>query len=357
MFEPRSLKAVSKRGSSRPASAKLEQLPGLVKPASFARLSCFGGIKIKEERVLPVSPTFVGVDVSKATLDVAVRPSGERESGSNDESGIKRLITRVEATGGFERQLTRALVSAELPVVVVNPRQVRDFAKATGQLAKTDTIDAMVLARFAEAVRPAVRPLPDATLLELQALIARRRQLTEMIVAERNRLTAASKTVRKRIDAHIRWLEAELGRADKDLDQSIRRSPIWQETEELLRSVPGIGPVISRTLLAELPELGQLNRKQIAALVGVAPLNHDSGILRGRRTIWGGRATVRATLYMAALVGSKRNAVIRAFYQRLRNAGKAPKLALVACMRKLLTILNAMIKHRTRWAQVAMETY
>jgi transposase len=348
---------VSKRGSSRPASAKLEQLPGLVKPASFARLSCFGGIKIKEERVLPVSPTFVGIDVSKATLDVAVRPSGERESGSNDESGIKRLITRVEATGGFERQLTRALVSAELPVVVVNPRQVRDFAKATGQLAKTDTIDAMVLARFAEAVRPAVRPLPDATLLELQALIARRRQLTEMIVAERNRLTAASKTVRKRIDAHIRWLEAELGRADKDLDQSIRRSPIWQETEELLRSVPGIGPVISRTLLAELPELGQLNRKQIAALVGVAPLNHDSGILRGRRTIWGGRATVRATLYMAALVGSKRNAVIRAFYQRLRNAGKAPKLALVACMRKLLTILNAMIKHRTRWAQVAMETY
>jgi transposase len=348
---------VSKRGSSRPASAKLEQLPGLVKPASFARLSCFGGIKIKEERVLPVSPTFVGVDVSKATLDVAVRPSGERESGSNDESGIKRLITRVEATGGFERQLTRALVSAELPVVVVNPRQVRDFAKATGQLAKTDTIDAMVLARFAEAVRPAVRPLPDATLLELQALIARRRQLTEMIVAERNRLTAASKTVRKRIDAHIRWLEAELGRADKDLDQSIRRSPIWQETEELLRSVPGVGPVISRTLLAELPELGQLNRKQIAALVGVAPLNHDSGILRGRRTIWGGRATVRATLYMAALVGSKRNAVIRAFYQRLRNAGKAPKLALVACMRKLLTILNAMIKHRTRWAQVAMETY
>lgn len=358
---------MSKRGSSRPASAKLEQLPGLVKPASYARLSCFGGIKIKEERVLAVSPTFVGIDVSKATLDVALRPSGERESGPNDESGIKRLISRlrelepalivVESTGGFERQLTRALVSAELPVVVVNPRQVRDFAKATGQLAKTDTIDAMVLARFAEAVRPAVRPLPDATLLELQALIARRRQLTEMIVAERNRFTAASKTVRKRIDAHIRWLEAELGRADKDLDQSIRRSPIWQETEELLRSVPGIGPIISRTLLAELPELGQLNRKQIAALVGVAPLNHDSGKLTGRRTIWGGRATVRATLYMAALVGSRRNAVIRAFYQRLRNAGKAPKLALVACMRKLLTIINAMIKHRTCWAQVAMETY
>lgn len=322
--------------------------------------------KITEERVLEVKPIFVGIDVSKATLDVGVRPAGERESASNDESGIKPLIIRlrelkpvlivVEATGGLERQLTRALVSAELAVVVVNPRQVRDFAKATGQLAKTDTIDAMVLARFAEAVRPAVRPLPDAALLELQALIGRRRQLTEMIVAERNRLSAASKTVTKRIDAHIRWLEAELGRADKDLDQSIRQSPVWQENQDLLRSVPGIGPVISRTLVAELPELGKLNRKQIAALVGVAPLNRDSGTLRGRRTIWGGRATVRATLYMAALVASRRNAVIRAFYQRLREAGKAPKLALVACMRKLLTILNAMIKHRTSWSEIAIQT-
>lgn len=322
--------------------------------------------KITEERVLEVKPIFVGIDVSKATLDVGVRPAGERESASNDESGIKPLIIRlrelkpvlivVEATGGLERQLTRALVSAELAVVVVNPRQVRDFAKATGQLAKTDTIDAMVLARFAEAVRPAVRPLPDAALLELQALVGRRRQLTEMIVAERNRLSAASKTVTKRIDAHIRWLEAELGRADKDLDQSIRQSPVWQENEDLLRSVPGIGPVISRTLVAELPELGKLNRKQIAALVGVAPLNRDSGTLRGRRTIWGGRATVRATLYMAALVASRRNAVIRAFYQRLREAGKAPKLALVACMRKLLTILNAMIKHRTSWSEIAIQT-
>jgi transposase len=322
--------------------------------------------KITEERVLEVKPIFVGIDVSKATLDVGVRPAGERESASNDESGIKPLIIRlrelkpvlivVEATGGLERQLTRALVSAELAVVVVNPRQVRDFAKATGQLAKTDTIDAMVLARFAEAVRPAVRPLPDAALLELQALIGRRRQLTEMIVAERNRLSADSKTVTKRIDAHIRWLEAELGRADKDLDQSIRQSPVWQENEDLLRSVPGIGPVISRTLVAELPELGKLNRKQIAALVGVAPLNRDSGTLRGRRTIWGGRATVRATLYMAALVASRRNAVIRAFYQRLREAGKAPKLALVACMRKLLTILNAMIKHRTSWSEIAIQT-
>ena len=322
--------------------------------------------RIKEETILEVSRSFVGVDVSKGRLDVAVRPSGESASFSNDELGIKPLVNRLgeiqptlivlEATGGIERQLVRALVSAELPVVVVNPRQVRDFAKASGQLAKTDAIDAMVLARFAEAIRPTVRPLPDESLLELRALIARRRQLTEMIVAERNRLTAASKSVRKRINTHIRWLEAELGRADKDLDQSIRQSPIWKENEDLLRSVPGIGPVISRTLLAELPELGQLNRKQIAALVGIAPLNRDSGTLRGRRTIWGGRATVRAALYMAALVASRRNAVIRDFYKRLRNTGKAPKVALVACMRKLLTILNAMIKHRTCWAEIAIQT-
>jgi len=241
-------------------------------------------------------------------------------------------------------------------VVVVNPRQVRDFAKATGQLAKTDHIDAVVLARFTEAVRPAVRPLPDEITLELRALIARRRQITEMIVAENNRLGGVSKAVKKRIDAHIRWLEAELGRADKDLDQSIRHSPIWQENQDLLRTVPGIGPVVSRSLIAELPELGKLNRKQIAALVGVAPLNRDSGTLRGRRSIWGGRAAVRAVLYMAALVASRHNGVIRAFYQRLRSAGKAPKVALVACMRKLLTILNAMIKHKTRWSESSLQT-
>jgi transposase len=309
--------------------------------------------------------SFVGIDVSKERLDVAVRPSGECDSFRNDELGIKALVNRLteihpalvvlEATGGIERQLTRASASAELPIVVINPRQVRDFAKASGQLAKTDTIDAIVLARFAEAIRPAVRPLPDDTLLELRALISRRRQLTEMIVAERNRLSQASKSVKRRIEAHIRWLQAELGRADKDLDQSIRQSPIWKENENLLRSVPGIGPVVSRTLLAELPELGKLNRKQIAALVGIAPLNRDSGTLRGRRAVWGGRATVRATLYMAALVASRRNAVMRAFYQRLRNAGKAPKLALVACMRKLLTILNAMIKHRTYWSEVVTQ--
>lgn len=315
---------------------------------------------------MEVSSIFVGIDVSKERLDVTMRPSGESESVSNDKDGIEALVKRLrevgpslivlEASGGLERGVTRGLASAELPVVVVNPRQVRDFAKATGQLAKTDRIDALVLARFGEAVRPALRPLPDEVSLELRALIARRRQITGMIVAERNRLSRASKSVKKRIDAHIGWLEAELDRADKDLDQSIGQSPIWREKEDLLRSVPGIGPVISRSLIAELPELGELNRKQIAALVGVAPLNRDSGTLRGRRRIWGGRATVRAVLYMAALVASRRNAVIGGFYKRLRNAGKAPKVALVACMRKLLTVLNSMIKHRTCWTENIFQT-
>jgi len=313
-----------------------------------------------------VTPIFVGIDVSKAGLDVAVRPVGNREFVANDAAGIEILLQRLrelqpalivlEATGGVERAVTRALASAEFPVVVINPRQVRDFAKATGQLAKTDTIDAAVLARFGEAVRPALRPLPDEVTWELRAVVTRRRQITEMIVAETNRLSGASKGVRKRINAHLRWLEAELKRADKDLDQSIRQSPIWRENEDLLRSVPGMGPVISRTLLAELPELGRLNRKLIAALVGVAPLNRDSGTLRGRRSIWGGRATVRAALYMGALVASRRNAMIQTFYRRLRNAGKAPKVALVACMRKLLTILNAMIKHKTHWSEIISQT-
>jgi transposase len=315
---------------------------------------------------LDIAPIFIGIDVSKARLDVAMRPSAEKLSVSNDEAGIEALVKRLselkpalivlEATGGLERSVSGTLGSAQLPVVVVNPRQVRDFAKALGQLAKTDRIDAEVLARFAEVMRPPLRPLPDEVSLELRALIARRRQLIEMMVAEKNRLRAASKAVRKRIEAHIRWLETELDRADKDLDHSIRQSPIWQEHEDLLRSVPGIGPVVSRTLLAELPELGKLNRKQIAALVGVAPLNRDSGTFRGRRGIWGGRATVRAVLYMAALVASRRNSMIRDFYKRLRLKGKAPKVTLVACMHKLLTILNAMIKHKTRWSEIIFQT-
>ena len=315
---------------------------------------------------MEVSINFVGIDVSKAQLDVVIRPTGQSESVANDKAGIKLLVERLvkihpalivlEATGGFERPLTRALASAELRMAVVNPRQVRDFAKATGQLAKTDSIDAAVLAHFAEVVRPALRSLPDEMTLELRALTARRRQLIEMIGAEKNRLSTTSKAVTKRISAHIRWLEQELDRADQDLDRSIRQSPIWQENEELLRTTPSIGPVTSRTLLAELPELGELNRKQISALAGLAPFNRDSGTLKGRRSIWGGRASVRSALYMAALVATRRNPVIRAFYQRLIAKGKLFKVAMVACMRKLLTILNSMIKHKTRWSETFLQT-
>lgn len=317
------------------------------------------GVNGKEDWILEES-VFVGIEVSKATLDIVMRPGGSRESIPNQEAQIGELVRRlstlrvtllvVEATGGVERRIVRALAAAELPVIVVNPRQVRDFAKATGRLAKTDKIDAEILAHFGEAVRPALRAVPEPASEELRALITRQRQVTEMLTAETNRLAHSAKAVRKRIEAHIRWLEAELDRVDSELDQSIQQSPIWREQEELLKSVPGIGPVISRTLLAELPELGKLNRKQIAALVGVAPLNWDSGTLRGRRAIWGGRSAVRAALYMAALVASRRNSTIQDFYRRLRNAGKAPKVALVACMRKLLTILNAMIKHKTHWS-------
>lgn len=310
---------------------------------------------------MEVSLIFVGIDVSKAQLDVAIRPTGEKESVANDKAGIKALVKRLakieptlivlEATGGYERQVTRALVSADLPVVVVNPRQVRDFAKATGELAKTDSIDAAVLAHFAEVIRPEMRPLPDVVTLELRSLTARRRQILEMIAAENNRLAMTSKAVAKRIDAHIRWLEQELERANQELDRAIEQSPIWKENDELLRSAKGIGPVTSRTLLAELPELGTLNRKQISALVGVAPFNRDSGSLKGRRSIWGGRAPVRCALYMATLVATRCNPVIRDFYNRLTAKGKLFKVALVACMRKLLTILNSMIKHKTRWSE------
>lgn len=307
---------------------------------------------------------FVGIDVSKAQLDLAMRPEGPRLSVANDDTGIGTLVAHVqavkpalivlEATGGYERALVRALVDVALPVVVVNPRQVRDFAKATGQLAKTDQLDAAILARFAEVVRPALRGVPDKPTQELAALLARRRQLVEMLTAERNRLSSAAARLQKRIRAHITWLTAELSRVDEDLDQAIRQSPIWREREDLLRSVPGIGPIVARTLLAELPELGTLNRKQVAALVGLAPFNRDSGTLRGKRTIWGGRAPVRATLYMATLVAVRWNGPIRSFYARLRQAGKVPKVALIACMRKLLTILNAMMKHQTPWRVQAL---
>jgi len=236
-----------------------------------------------------------------------------------------------------------------LPIVVINPRQARDFARATGRLAKTDALDAAVLAHFAEAIRPTPRPLPDETAQQLAALVARRRQLVEMRTAENNRLHGTAPNLRPRINRHIAWLDQELETINQDLETMIQSSPLWRAKEELLRSVPGVGPTVARTLVAELPELGHLNRKEIAALVGVAPLNRDSGTLRGRRAIWGGRASVRLVLYMAALVASRRNPVIKAFYDRLLAAGKTPKVALVACMRKLLTILNTMLNHGTSW--------
>lgn len=304
------------------------------------------------------SPVCVGIDVSKQQLDIALRP-GRRYSVPNNEAGVASVLADLktvsltlvvlEATGGLELPLTSALALAGLPVVVVNPRQVRDFAKATGQLAKTDAIDAQVLARFAEVIRPEPRSLPDEQTQALAALVTRRQQLIEMLTAEKNRLASARRTIRKNLRSHIAWLERALEQADNDLAETIRQSPVWCEKEALLRSVPGIGPVLTTTLLANLPELGTLTHKQIAALVGVAPLNRDSGTLRGRRTVWGGRARVRTALYMAAIVAARFNPIIRGFYQRLCAAGKAKKVALVACMRKLLVIVNSMLKHQTPW--------
>ena len=303
---------------------------------------------------------YVGIDVSKATLDVAIVPSAESFAASNDEDGIQTLIGKLlevtpdlvvlEATGGLERPLAAALAASQIAAAVVNPRQARDFAKAIGQLAKTDRIDAVVLARFAEAIRPEPKVPPEAEALEFQAILARRRQLIGMLVAEKNRLSASvSKKVRSRLQAHVRWLEKELTRIDWDLDEVIEASSTFKENETLLRGVPGVGPVLCRTLLAELPELGSLSPRELSALVGVAPLNRDSGIFKGRRSVWGGRARVREALYMGALIGSRYNPAIKAFYERLVDSGKPKKVALVACMRKLLTILNAMVRDRTPW--------
>lgn len=303
---------------------------------------------------------FVGIDVSQAQLDIALRP-GVPFSVPHHEAGIGTVVEQLrqlaptlivlEATGALETPLTSALVEAGLPVVVANPRQVRDFAKAAGHLAKTDRLDAEILARFAEVMRPTPRPLPDADARALAALWARRRQLVDMLTAEKNRLLTAPATIRNSLRTHIAWLERELAQTDTDLHAAIQRSPVWREKELLLRSVPGVGPVLTSTLLAHLPELGTLTPKQIAALVGVAPFNRDSGTLRGKRTVWGGRAQVRAVLYMNAIVAARFNPVIRTFYQRLCRAGKAKKVALTACMRKLVVILNAMLKHRTPWHQ------
>ena len=304
-------------------------------------------------------PCFVGIDVAKAQLDIAVRPSGERWAVSNDADGVVTLVEQLqllhpilivlEATGGLERVATAALATAGLPVVVVNPRQARDFARATGQLAKTDALDARALAHFADVIRPTPRPLPNAQTQELRALLGRRQQLIGMRTAEQNRLAGTSGRLIQDIEAHIAWLNARIAALDADIETLLRASPLWRENDDLLQSAPGIGPVCARTLLLELPEWGTLTRQQIAALVGVAPLNCDSGTLRGRRRIWGGRAHVRTVLSMGTLVATRYNPRIKAFYERLLAAGKAKKVALTACMHKFLTILNAMLKHRTPW--------
>ncbi len=306
----------------------------------------------------------VGIDVSKDWLDAAIGSGTTVQRFENAETGHEGLVEAlqgqrigriiVEATGGLERSLVAALAAAELPVVVVNPRQVRDFAKATGRLAKTDAIDAEVLAEFGQAVKPQVRPIPSAEQLAFKELVARRRQLVEMRTAESNRLGQAhDPAVRRSIRVMLRAIERQLLDNGQKMDRAIERSPIWQARKDLLTSVPGVGDQTARTLIAELPELGTCSRQRIAALVGVAPLNRDSGRMRGRRMTWGGRASVRTALYMATLVATRCNPSIRDHYQRLVDAGKRKKLALVACMRKLLTILNAMLRDGERWRTTA----
>ncbi len=307
-----------------------------------------------------MEPVFVGIDVAKAHLDVHVRPSGEAFTVPRDGESVANLADRLkalspvvvvlEATGGFETIVAATLSGAGLPMAVINPRQIRSFARAVGQLAKTDALDAAVIAQFAEAIKPEPRPLADEQTRMLSELVARRRQLVEMMTAERNRRPRLSrKQLIKALDRHLAMLQRDLSEIEREIDTTIRGTPIWHEREELMTSVPGVGPTLARTLLADVPELGTLDRKKIAALVGVAPLNWDSGTYRGRRTTWGGRTKVRAVLYMAALVATRHNPALKSFYQRLVSAGKAKKLALVAVMRKLITILNAIVRDKTPW--------
>lgn len=309
---------------------------------------------------------FIGIDVAKEKLDIATHPPSKVHAYPNDPAGIAKLVRYLkkikpslvvlEATGQLEALVVAALHQAEIAVAVANPRQIRDFAKATGKLAKTDTLDAHTIAHFAAAIKPQPEPVPDDITQQIALLMARRRQVDKMITAERNRLARSPQFLHQDIHKHIDFLEDQKKRIDENVNQLIQSSPIWQSKEKQLRNVPGVGPVVSRTLLGNLPELGRLNRKQIAALVGVAPLNRDSGTLRGKRMIWGGRSQVRHTLYMAALVAAKHNPAIKTFYERLLDAGKSHKVALTACMRKLLTILNAMVKNNTQWCdKIAVE--
>jgi transposase len=308
---------------------------------------------------MPRKELFVGIDVAKDVLDVAVRPTGDAWQVTNDEAGINALVERLktlrptlivlEATARLHVAAVASVAAAGLPIQAVNPRQVRDFGKATGKMAKTDAIDARILAHFADAVRPAIRPLPDTQTQALSMLLARRRQLVEMMTAERNRRSGVSPSIRAEIDEHLTWLKTRLDQADRELVRLLRGSPMWRERDDLMEGVPGVGPILTATLLADLPELGTLSHKQIAALVGIAPLNRDSGRQRGKRVIWGGRSAVRAVLYMATVSATRFNPVIHAFYQRLVASGKLRKVALVACMHKLLTILNAMVRSNAPW--------
>lgn len=301
----------------------------------------------------------VGIDVSKRCLDICSLPDGQTFTVPNEQEGVDELLSRLkgmnvelvvlEATGRYERLAATSIASAGIAVAVVNPGQARDFAKAIGRLAKTDPIDAFVLARFAEAVGPSPSSLPDEQAAALQHFLARRRQLLSMLTAENNRLQMAPAALRKRIRAHVEWLEKELSRTDGDLDEAIEQSSVFKENEALLKSVPGVGPVLARTLLAELPELGTITHKRLCALVGVAPFNRDSGQRSGKREAWGGRAPVRAALYMGTLIATRDNPHIKHFYERLLAGGKPKKVALVACMRKLLIILNALMRDRSTW--------
>jgi len=337
-----------------------DQIPnscqGLVKPASYEE-----GI----HQLMNVLAT-IGIDVSKDRLDVAVRPTGEHLTAANTLTGIEELTHKLtgfsprlivlEATGGYETNLTAALIKEELPVVMVNPRQVRDFAKAIGRLAKTDQIDADVLAHFGEAISPQIRILPDKQQHELSMLLSRQRQLVDMLTMEKNRIqNCPSQKVRQSVQAHIDWLNNQIKHIKKELDNFIQDTPAWRDKDKLYRSVPGVGPIVSAALLAYMPELGTLNRKKVAALAGLAPFNRDSGKLRGKRVVWGGRGQIRRLLYMATVASLRVNPVIQSFFQRLVEAGKPKKAALTACMRKLLTILNAMAKSNLPWSHVPLQ--
>jgi transposase len=353
-----------KRSVGRQVSASSLEPEQSIEPRRRARINAskgqLGGVVDKVVR-------FVGIDVSKDFLDVHVRPDDRQQRFAYDNDGLADLVEKLsqsppqlivmEATGGFEQRVVAVFAAQQLPVAVVNARRVRDFARATGQVAKTDRLDAAVLSDFAQKLQPPVRALPDESREELRGLLVRRRQMVDMITAEKNRQTTASKRIRRQIQTHIDWLQKRLIEIDDDLNSSIKSSPIWKAKDDILQSVPGIGPTTSTTMLASLPELGTLNRRAIAALVGVAPMNRDSGQWRGRRAIQGGRTSVRTTLFMCTLVATKHNPVIRSQYQRLLAAGKPKMVAVTACMRKLLTILNAMIKTNSRWSASYAQTY